>query len=197
MSAFLALGLVDPVFGSQAIFRKILAAMSRPGSIHTLPPDLNGSPDGLSPAAAAILLTMCDYETPFFSSDDTNVTSDWLRFYTGAIRTSHPADAKFALIRSDVENPKLQDFNLGDDRYPDLSTTLVIECPHMTGGSPVALSGPGIQGKLDIAPSGLRQGFWTEVQNNSLRYPLGVDLIFTNGLDLMALPRSIRIVEHV
>jgi alpha-D-ribose 1-methylphosphonate 5-triphosphate synthase subunit PhnH len=75
-----------------------------------------------------------------------------------------------------------------------MSTTVLIECPALIGGGGIALSGPGIQDTIEIAPSGLRDEFWIEVQENNSLYPRGVDLMFTSGHQLVAVPRSIQIL---
>nr|QQZ51107.1 phosphonate C-P lyase system protein PhnH [Phenylobacterium glaciei] len=67
MSALLDLAGIAPAFpdptrGSQAVFRKVMEAMARPGVIHDLgfAPD---APQGLDRAAGAIALTLFDFET--------------------------------------------------------------------------------------------------------------------------------------
>lgn len=195
MTTISALGLSDPVFSSQTIFRHILSAMSAPGTIETLPQNICGFPAGISPAASATLLTLCDYETPLYSGIDYSSFTDWLRFYTGAPITQNPRDAKFAIFRGDDGMIKLNTFNLGDPRYPDVSATLIIECEGLEGGTNVKLTGPGIETARQIAPAGFSQKLWTEVAELHDHFPLGLDVIMTAGQSLMALPRSTRIVE--
>ncbi len=58
-------GFADPVFNGQAVFRAVMDAMARPGSIHHLP-ELAQPPSPLSASAAAVALTLCDQDTPVF-----------------------------------------------------------------------------------------------------------------------------------
>lgn len=197
MADIQALGLHDPVFGSQTAFRQIMAAMSSPGKISHIPADLSGAPDGLSPAAAATILTLCDYETPIFFGRKSSGYMSWIKFYTGAFAIESPRDAKFALLDGHDPSHPFHQFHQGDDRYPDLSATLIIECKAITGGPRIRLTGPGIQVATEIAPSGLYASFWQELAANNAQFPLGVDVILTAGHEFLALPRSIRIEEIV
>ncbi len=195
MSDIQTLGLHDPVFGSQMAFRSILKAMSTPGTCVTVPSDLGGAPDGLYPATAAVLLTLCDYETPVFFAHPISGVSDWVRFYTGALSVLNPLDAKFALLDGASSEHSFAEFHQGDDRYPDKSATLIIECMSFVDGPCIRLTGPGIKSEIEIAPSGLHKNFWKDMARNNAQFPLGVDVILTDGLELIALPRSVRIEE--
>lgn len=195
MTDIQALGLHDPVFGSQMAFRQIMMAMSAPGKILILPHEISGSPEGLSAAASAILLTLCDYETPIFIDQSREEIAKWLRFYTGAAIVENPHDARFALLAGARASHPLKSFHQGDDRYPDLSATLMLECEAFSGGPRIRLTGPGIEASREIAPSGLYASFWKELAANNAQFPLGVDVILTAGHALLALPRSVRIEE--
>ena len=52
-----------PVLASQATFRALMDAVARPGTVKPLPPAA-AAPPPLSATAAAVALTMLDYETP-------------------------------------------------------------------------------------------------------------------------------------
>jgi len=189
----LAMGLADPVFGSQTVFRTVLAALSEPGKIMTLPDHLSGCPTNLSPAAASLLLTLVDYETPVWLSPTFEPIRQWLVFHTGATITAQKMEARFALIAAGQSDSTLDAFNPGDERYPDTSATLIILCPSLENGLPVTLSGPGVKDAISFAPQGLDGAFWKQVQDNNALFPLGVDMIFVSGSSLVGLPRSTQI----
>lgn len=195
MNAISALGLADPVFSSQTAFRHVLRAMSSPGDIVTFERDLCDSPKDVSPAAAATLLTLCDYDTPIFSGLNSEEFESWLRFYTGTHFVSQTVKAKFAVVKSSDASYRFTDFNLGDARYPDLSTTVLVECADLHGGQRVRISGPGNQVPREIAPLGLHTRYWSDFSDQAEIFPLGVDVILTSGYNLMALPRSVRVEE--
>ena len=149
----LASGLADPVFGSQIVFRTVLDALSAPGKIFDLSDNLAGTPAKLPPAAATLLLTLADYETPVWLQSEDQETRRWLSFHTGAPKASAPSEARFAVIDGAASSARLGDFNLGEDRYPDTSTTILVLCDALEGGLPVALTGPGIKGSTRFGSS--------------------------------------------
>lgn len=192
----LGAGFADPVFQSQAAFRALLAALAEPG----LPQQLGSgfsAPAGLEPATATALLTLADYETPIWLPPALRdgPAAAWLRFHCGAALVEDPAGAAFAVLDGAAPTPLLSAFNLGEDQFPDRSTTVIVQCTALAGGAEVRLEGPGIPGHRMIAPAGLRAGFWTEVAGNAALYPLGVDLILAHGAQALGLPRSTQIVE--
>jgi alpha-D-ribose 1-methylphosphonate 5-triphosphate synthase subunit PhnH len=50
-----------------------------------------------------------------------------------------------------------------------------------------------------IAPTGLHDGFWTELEANHSRFPMGVDVMLVAGSELAGLPRTTvaKILETV
>lgn len=186
-------GLADPVADAQRVFRRILDAMARPGRVIELDSGVRPPVAGLE-AASAIALTLLDYETSVMlpGGEEGSRLADWLRFHCGCPITAEPGAADFALLRADAL-PPLSDFNPGDPKYPDRSTTLVIACPALVDGVKLHLEGPGIPGSRTIAPQGLAEAFWTEVQANRSQFQLGIDIILTAGDAMIGLPRSTRI----
>lgn len=191
-------GFSDPVLDSQAVFRLVLDAMAKPGTMHSVSDFLVDVPLGLHPATAACLLCLADYETPVFLPQwlQNSEVKAFLAFHTGAPVTNRPDEAAFAVVEGDSHESRLFDFATGDDRYPDRSATLLVQCALLEGGERVHLEGPGIKTRKTIAPSDLRHDFWPEVDANHALYPCGVDLILCSGDRLMALPRSTRIIRE-
>lgn len=196
MQTTIAPGFSDPVFQSQAAFRALLTALSEPGLIQQVAPGF-AAPEGFEPSTAIALLTLADYETPIWLPPALRdgPAGAWLRFHCGAALVEEPAQASFAVIGGAADAPLLSAFNPGTDQFPDRSTTVLVQCAGLAGGDAVTLSGPGIAGQRDIAPSGLRPGFWAELAANAELYPLGVDLILSHGEAVIGLPRSTQIVE--
>ena len=187
----LGAGFADPVFQSQAAFRAVLDALAEPG----MPRDVGAAltpPAGLEAATAIILLTLADYETPIFlpKALRDGPAGAWLRFHCGAALVDEPAKAAFAVIDGGDTAPAVAAFHPGEDQFPDRSTTVIVQCAGLEGGTQVALEGPGIPGRRIIAPSGLREGFFSELAANAALYPLGVDCLLTSGAQLVGLPRS-------
>lgn len=188
-------GLSDPVFGSQTHFRDLLDAMAQPGIIKRIDEHLCGVPHNLPLAAAACLLTLVDYETPVWLGREFTDIRSWLAFHTGAPIATDYRDARFAVMSGQSSSPKFTDFPLGEDRYPDLSATLIVICSSLEGGATIRLTGPGVETEKVIAPQGLHDQFWAHHRDNHALYPLGCDVILVAGSQLLALPRSVKSVE--
>ena len=199
MSAILAAdgllpGLADPVLDSQRVFRAILDATSAPGTIHDLTLALTPPPP-LNVATAALALALADYETPLWLDPTANVpaAAAYLRFHCGSPLAAACGDAAFAIVADPASMPQLADFPAGCDQYPDRSATLIIQVAALTGGADWLLRGPGIRDSRTFAPRGLPAPFRGWVRDNHQMFPRGVDLIFTCGSSLAALPRSTRL----
>jgi alpha-D-ribose 1-methylphosphonate 5-triphosphate synthase subunit PhnH len=175
---------------SQRAFRAILMAMARPGIVVDVA--LPQAPDGLSPAAAAALLTLCDGDTPTWLDSVSAAAGPWLRFHCGSPIVARPMTARFAYCSDPGLLPSLDSFALGTDAYPDRSTTLLLEVA--LGGAPtVRLTGPGIAREARLGLRGLSSAFWEERCDLMPLFPRGLDLILTSGNRLAALPRSVRV----
>lgn len=186
-------GFRDPVLGAQRCFRALLMAMSEPGTVRRLQEPVD-APRGLAPASAQLLLTMADFETTVWLTPDIDATATrWVRFHTGAPMARESSGAGFAVLDGGADLPLLSAFDPGEDRYPDRSATLLIQCEALEGGRPVQLSGPGIRDRITIAPRGLRRSFWQEFAANGERYPLGVDMVLVAGNGIIGLPRTVRV----
>lgn len=179
-------GFADPVLDSQAAFRAVLEAMSRPGRIQRLPvpPEL---PPGIGPAAAAVLLALADADTPTRLAAGPDAQA-WIRFHTGARAAAAP-DAAFVLDR----DAGLLDLDPGSEEEPERGATLILEVESLAEGSGWRLSGPGIQATHRLAVAGAPDGFLAEWAANRARFPRGVDVILCAGDLVAALPRGVMI----
>jgi alpha-D-ribose 1-methylphosphonate 5-triphosphate synthase subunit PhnH len=188
-------GFDDPVRGSQAAFRAALDAMAHPGRIVALPGLLGGAPPApLGVAAAAIALTLCDIDTPVWLDTAASSAAGYLAFHCGAPLAASLADARFAIIADAAALPPLDGFALGGDEYPERSATLMIEVADLADESGVGLRGPGIRGEARLGLSGLPARFWEERAALAGLYPRGLDIVFTCGSRLAAMPRSTQVI---
>ena len=190
-------GFVDPVFDAQAIFRSLMQALAEPGTVADLGPRVT-APASLVPAAAAILATLADGDTPVWLPEPTGADEAaalWLRFQTGAPITTDPALAVFAVLPQGHDPAAWTRFALGTPAYPDRSATLLLPVPSLAGGDALVLTGPGIETDRTIAPVGLPAGFVPALDENHSRFPLGFDLVLVSGAAALALPRTTRIRE--
>ena len=188
-------GLADPAHDAQQLFRSILDAASHPGRVVSLSAAPVG-PGALSCAATGYLLTLADRDTPVWlaPSFDQPAVRDFLRFHAGSPIAADRTAAAFAVLGADTPQA-FEGFNLGTDAYPDRSATLVIEVADLRSGPVRQWRGPGIDGRMSVDIAGLSDAFWQDWATTHAQFPCGVDLVFTAGTELCALPRSI-IVEN-
>lgn len=187
-------GFADPVRDAQASFRAVLDAMAHPGRILTMPAALSRSLP-LGAAAAAVALSLCDFDTPIWLDDDAARAADYLTFHCGTPLATKPREASFAFIADAAAMPPLDSFALGTDDYPERAATLVIEAPSLVDGPAVALRGPGIQDGATLRIAGLLARFWTERAALAELFPRGIDLLFTCREALVAVPRSSQLAS--
>ncbi len=174
---------------AQACFRALLSAFSTPGSIVTLPVPLT-PPPGLSPACAAVLLTLADAQTKV-ALPEASPARDWLIFHTGApLVEDGEADLCVATRR-----PPLTALRQGTDETPEDGATLILDLPDLESGArQLRLSGPGLKEPVTVALP-LDTQFLTEWQAQTRIAPRGVDILLCAGEKILALPRSLQIEE--
>ncbi|MDR9393707.1 MAG: phosphonate C-P lyase system protein PhnH [Roseovarius sp.] len=179
-------GFADPSTASAHAFRAIMEAMARPGRIESVKGAV--PPPPMSPAAGAVVLTLCDHDTPLHlaAGFDTPETRAWVTFHTGAPVAAADAVA-FALGDWDGLLP-LSQYRRGNPEYPDQSATLIVELAGLsTDGA--TLRGPGIRDEAQLSLPETRA-----FRENAQTFPLGLDFLFTCGGRLAALPRSTEVL---
>ena len=182
-----------PVLASQAAFRALMEALARPGTVKPLPPAA-AAPSPLSATAAAVALTMLDYETPVWLDAplaQRPQVADWIRLHTGARVTSDPREAAFAFIADPVHAPAFDGYSLGTPEYPDRSATLVLQVEDFGSGQRLLLAGPGIADVRSFSARPLPPDFQNRIAANRALFPRGVDMILVSPDAVAALPRSV------
>lgn len=182
----------SPVADAQYSFRRILKALSEPGSVVTLP-TMPGF-GVLGSASACVLLTLIDQDTPLWISPQLNneALRQNLRFHTGAVLTDDPGSVSFALAGGSLDSATLLAFPCGDEMSPELATSVIVQIESIEGGQPLRLRGPGIEQERLISPL-LPEAVSQYLLNRPHRFPLGLDFMFTCGERLLALPRTTRV----
>lgn len=174
----------DPVDAARA-FRAALQAMARPGRIERAEGVTPPAP--LSAAAGALLLTLCDPETPLClaGEHDCPAVREWLTFHRGTPFVGR-GEAAFAVGRWEALAP-LSGWPIGTPDYPDRSATLIVEIDALEP-SGMRLTGPGIETEAHLSLPEARA-----FQANAALFPQGLDFFFTCGDRLAGLPRTTRV----
>ena len=184
----------EPVFDSQRTFRELLQAMARPAAPRALPV-LPPSPAPITPAAMAILLTLCDATTSVWLQQPNEQTVSHLRFHASLRLTDNPRDADFALITDPASMPSLDSFARGDMRYPDRSASLIVQVAGVRAEGHARFAGPGIRETQALTVDGLPDDFWQQRAALAPQLPLGIDLYFVAAQQVVGLPRTTRLLE--
>ncbi|AWB20315.1 phosphonate C-P lyase system protein PhnH [Methylobacterium currus] len=191
----LARGFADPVHDAQGVFRAVMDALARPGTIQPLATDLD-PPAPLDPELAAVALALADGDAPLWldaALARSPAVAGFLRFHTGARITENPAEAAFALVSDPAACPEFGMFAQGTPAYPDRSATLVLAVSDLSDRAGWRLDGPGIRGSARLAAAPLPADMLDRLARNHAGFPQGIDLILAAAGRLAALPRSTRV----
>lgn len=189
-------GFHNPPVESSIAFRAILNAMSKPGSVQPILVDL-APVEGINKGTQLAALTLTDHESPVWLDNNLAKQSviEFLRFHCSAPVSSDLSGIQFAFLSKWHGAASLPPFPLGTPTFPDRSTTLIIEVESFKKGEGVTLSGPGVKTTENFDAVGLGPDFWSWMQQNNARFPLGMDVILTTDKEIAALPRSVKILE--
>lgn len=177
---------------TQQTFRVLLQALSQPGRVFRLPPQV--AEQGWRTVAATLL----DSEVTFAllgAEGDSRLAEVW--DMTGATPTGL-SQADFILIFGGGSGGRILEAKRGSLEYPDQGATLIYMVEDLQEGdshtTPVRLSGPGIPQCRYPVVSGLDPAEWEYLAAVNRDFPLGVDSFFLDRLNqVMGLPRSTRV----
>lgn len=183
-------GFANPVADSQAVFRAVLDAMARPGTLHEVHAP-SEPPAPLDRATAAVLLTLADADTPLWLDPAAEAARAWTVFHCGASH-SGVAEATIAVALGPVA---LDSFGAGTDEQPEAGATVVLQVAALGRGRAFVLSGPGLLHPAPLLVDGLPRGFAAAWARNAAQFPRGVDVVLCAGGTLAALPRTAAMRE--
>lgn len=195
--ASLGAGFSNEAFGSQAVFRAVLQALSHPGRTVAVEHDAQAPAVGHA-ATAAVLLALLDGDctlwlSPKLAASDAGA---WLRFHTGCTVVADAAQARFVWVAQGDALPALNRLALGTDIYPDQSVTCVVDVSRaattVDASDAWHLRGPGIQEVAALQVDGLPDDFEAQWAANHGVFPRGVDLLLATADHIVGLPRTTR-----
>ena len=214
----------DPVFDAQEHYRLLLDAMARPGKINVLPrlllsvpatPGSASQPGILTDAAALAGFALLNADVSFYvDGADTDLATRYLLVNTSARPVAlEEADFVFASGMAAAALP--EGMKKGTLPYPEEGATLVLSVGALAteaaglgaqgdraaigqvqpaGALAITLQGPGIAGKNTFFVRGLSATLVEALQQSNMEFPLGIDMILTDGDGRVAcVPRSSRI----
>ena len=196
-AAVISGGFAAPVFDAQRAFAAAMNALARPGTVQAALPGVS-PPAPLNAGAAALVAALCDADTPVWLDDRLRGNEDiagWIGFHAGAPVAAEPGAAQFAVIGDPQTMPALERFAPGSQEYPDRSATIILQIDTLQEGSPLVLTGPGIETSASIAPAPMPPMFVQQWQANRALFPRGIDVVLATYDAVAGLPRSVMIEE--
>jgi len=194
---------LDLVHDIQAVYRKTLNSMSRPGLISNIrkQADQVDLEAGCFPATLIMMLMLLDTEVTFqVYAGDAGETAKLINQLTYA--TTAPAErADFIFVLHTAQGGDLEQALKaaypGDLLDPHQAATIIIETPSLTNEQDWILTGPGIEKESYVKVE--TKGNWVQLRaKKNGEYPLGVELIFTDPRgNILCLPRTTRITKKV
>lgn len=175
-----ALG-IDPVHDTRRTFDGLLAAMSRPGTVQTVPP----------PADHAVIATLVDHQVTVATDDGTLRSA---LSGQGRLDSARPENADVVHLRerTDVD---VRECRRGSLVEPSDGATVVYRAETVdderTDATTVRLSGPGVDGAAEFSVS-LSKRELSALAEAQTGYPRGVDAVVASEERLAAIPRSVE-----
>ena len=190
MSTLLRKHNFDLVYHSQSVFRLILEAMSNPARII----EIGKYADklyGNDPALLAVALTLLDNEICFSTCGNSGLADEVESLTLAANTPLESADFIFVSEQGELENA-IESAKCGTLSDPHKSAMVIIQ----NDGEPIfrlSLSGPGINGQVEIPATQTVKDAIDLRDAQQYEYPQGIDLIFISKAgELFAIPRLTR-----
>jgi alpha-D-ribose 1-methylphosphonate 5-triphosphate synthase subunit PhnH len=176
------------------VFRAVLDALSRPGSVTRLP----AGPLGAVPATLLPVLALADLGTGVCVLDEDGRWGEAVAVATNA-PTVDLGEAKLVAAVRPVTTADLGALARGSAAAPEDGALACVPVTDLDGGAAVwRLSGPGVPGGTAIAaPVGLPDGFAVARAGAVAHFPAGIDLLLVapDGR-VVGLPRSTTLAEE-
>ncbi|CAN7159966.1 phosphonate C-P lyase system protein PhnH [Peribacillus frigoritolerans] len=193
---------LDIVHDIQTVYRKLVTATSRPGTLVVLDREARTLDVQMECLSSTILLarTVLDPEVSFkVISKAEEAVSRMINQLTYSKPVDLP-EADFIFILHDASEEQMKEAlnkaKVGNLLNPHESAMVILEVPDVTKGDSMILSGPGIQDESFLSLPNV--SVWLAARNEkNMEFPLGIDMYFVDQQDrLIALPRTTQIREN-
>ncbi|PKF89400.1 phosphonate C-P lyase system protein PhnH [Bacillus sp. BA3] len=193
---------LDVVHDIQTVYRKLVTATSRPGTLVVLEREAKTLDVQMECLSSTILLalTVLDPEVTFnVIAKEGEAVSRMINQLTYSKPVDLP-EADFIFILHDASEEQMKEAinkaKIGNLLNPHESAMIILEVPDITKGDSMILSGPGIQEESFISLPNVSA--WLGARNEkNIEFPLGIDMYFVDQKDrLIALPRTTQIKEN-
>lgn len=188
----------DFVHDAQKVFRELLSALANPGEKKSIEEQAGRFEKG-HPSLLALGCTLLDNEEGLYVEKNPALSAE-LHSLTLA-REAGLCEADYVFLSSELNYGSmeqiLKNVKYGTYADPQQSATIFLLCKSVDGEENMTISGPGIKGEKVIQVCSYIKKVIRMREKLDIEYPLGVDLIFTDGAgNLLAIPRLVKIAEE-
>lgn len=187
----------DMVHDTQSAYRKLIRALSYPGTIVSLSREANKLDLKLPcyKGMQVLSLMLLDADTHFACVSNNEDLQEKIRQLTYCFK-QEMEKAPFILVTRDQNDSLgsvIEAACEGTLEDPQKGATIIVECKEIKGDPQFVLQGPGIPSKAYIAID--MDENWLDARNEkNQEFPLGVDMIFVDKQgNVVALPRTTRV----
>ena len=171
---------IDPVHGTRRAFRALLSAMSRPGTVESVP----------ERADHAVAAALVDHEVGF-ATDDERLREALSG--EGRLTLTEPAEADI-VHATDPAFVDVADCKRGSLVEPSGGATVVYHVDALAAGeaddlATLSLTGPGVDGTATLSVA-LPASELDAISEAASAFPRGVDAVFATDDAVAAVPRS-------
>jgi len=167
---------------NQRVFRQLMKAFSYPGTRQEI------SQNKGMQALQDVLSTLIDGGVGLADLSALLNDDDWSRLEAKNVM---PEAAHFVLADGDATFDFIP--MLGTLDAPEAGATIILSVANLSEGIKIHLSGPGIEQSESISVSGLHPKWLQQRSEWNANYPKGVDILFVDDIQVIALPRTTRI----
>lgn len=192
---------LDTVHDLQHVYRKLIDAMSRPGTVQDIGSEIEKLGDFKgNEGALLVAMTVLDTEVTFhvFSEKQEEV-SQLISQLTNA-KQAEAEEADFLFVLHDAAEGSLEAAirraKAGTLVNPHESATIIAWTSSLSDGNQIVLTGPGIKSET-AAKLSLGDEWMKAREEKNSEFPCGIDLIIIAGSSLLCLPRTTQIRQVV
>lgn len=189
--------LYDDVFDAQQHYRLLLDSMARPGKINVLPEMELTAPAAIHPAGALVAFALLNADASYYVEGPGAYEVGRYLLVNTAARPMEIGEADYVFLDGGAPPELLRQLKVGTLPYPEEGATVVVAAEglaHEGEGLALQLSGPGVAGERMLYVRGLERTFFDVLADINSEFPLGIDVILTDGARRLAcIPRSTKV----
>jgi alpha-D-ribose 1-methylphosphonate 5-triphosphate synthase subunit PhnH len=189
--------LYDDVFDAQQHYRLLLDSMARPGKINVLPELELTAPSGIHAAGVLVAFALLNSDVSYYVEGPRAYEVGRYLLVNTAARPVEVWEADYIFVDGSASAELMRQLKVGSLPYPEEGATVIAAVEGLANegeGWRLQLSGPGVPGERILCVRGLERAFFEVLADINGEFPLGIDVILTDGERRVAcIPRSTKV----